>query len=226
MTTSTVSTGRTFGPCHVIASPERFVIQTADARHLPFPDGAFDKAFAISVLEHIEGDGDAAAIRDMGRVFKPGGTCVVTVPLGRTYLELFTTRESYYIKPEAGRPAFYERHYDEGALARRLIEPSGLRVLSVEYLAERGFSYERWYARRSRWLKVSAAALSPVATRLFIEQTPAFPSSRGTATAVLTLGKQGPLTEPTARRGSAAVTAAGRPSPCPSGAPQWPLRPR
>jgi SAM-dependent methyltransferase len=49
-----------------------------DALRLPFADGTFDRIICSEVLEHI-GD-DAAAIAELTRVLKPGGTIAVTVP--------------------------------------------------------------------------------------------------------------------------------------------------
>jgi SAM-dependent methyltransferase len=49
-----------------------------DATRLPFPDGSFDRIIAAEVLEHIPDDG--AAIRELARVLRPGGTMAVTVP--------------------------------------------------------------------------------------------------------------------------------------------------
>jgi SAM-dependent methyltransferase len=49
-----------------------------DATLLPFPDGAFDRIIAAEVLEHIHDD--VAAIGELARVLRPGGTLAVTVP--------------------------------------------------------------------------------------------------------------------------------------------------
>ena len=49
-----------------------------DALCLPFRDGTFDRIICSEVLEHI-GD-DQAAIAELCRVLKPGGTIAVTVP--------------------------------------------------------------------------------------------------------------------------------------------------
>jgi SAM-dependent methyltransferase len=45
---------------------------------LPFPDAGFDAVVSGEVLEHVPDD--AAAAREIFRVLRPGGYCVVTVP--------------------------------------------------------------------------------------------------------------------------------------------------
>jgi SAM-dependent methyltransferase len=50
----------------------------ADAHRLPFADGAFDVVLACDVLEHLEDDG--TAVREIGRVLRPGGRLIGTVP--------------------------------------------------------------------------------------------------------------------------------------------------
>jgi SAM-dependent methyltransferase len=49
-----------------------------DGTQLPFPDDAFDRIVCSEVLEHIP-DLDAA-VRELHRVLKPGGTVAATVP--------------------------------------------------------------------------------------------------------------------------------------------------
>jgi len=49
-----------------------------DATRLPFADGVFDRVIAAEVLEHIPAD--EAAMAELARVLKPGGTMAVTVP--------------------------------------------------------------------------------------------------------------------------------------------------
>jgi SAM-dependent methyltransferase len=67
----------------------------ADARDLPFPDDHFDQVLLVSTLEHIGADnelyglvgeldegGRRAALRELRRVLRRGGSLLVTVPLG------------------------------------------------------------------------------------------------------------------------------------------------
>ncbi len=49
-----------------------------DATRLPFADRSFDAVITSEVLEHITDD--AAALRDMVRVLRPGGVFAATVP--------------------------------------------------------------------------------------------------------------------------------------------------
>lgn len=49
-----------------------------DALTLPFADGSFDRVIAAEVVEHI--DDDVAALAELVRVLRPGGTLAVTVP--------------------------------------------------------------------------------------------------------------------------------------------------
>lgn len=46
---------------------------------LPFGDAAFDLVCALDVIEHVDDDG--AALRELSRVTKPGGTVVISAPL-------------------------------------------------------------------------------------------------------------------------------------------------
>jgi SAM-dependent methyltransferase len=50
----------------------------ADARRLPFPDGAFDRVIAAEILEHVPDDW--TAMTEIARVLRPGGAAAVTVP--------------------------------------------------------------------------------------------------------------------------------------------------
>jgi SAM-dependent methyltransferase len=49
-----------------------------DALSLPFADASFDRVIAAEVLEHVPDDG--AALAELARVLRPGGTLAVTVP--------------------------------------------------------------------------------------------------------------------------------------------------
>lgn len=53
-------------------------VARADATHLPFGDDTFDKVLMTEVLEHIPDE--QAALREIRRVLRPGGSYVLSVP--------------------------------------------------------------------------------------------------------------------------------------------------
>jgi SAM-dependent methyltransferase len=77
-----------------------------DALGLPFPGGSFDRVIAAEVLEHIPAD--RAAMAELARVLRPGGTMAVTVP--RWYPELvnWVLSEDYHLVP-GGHCRIYRR---------------------------------------------------------------------------------------------------------------------
>jgi ubiquinone/menaquinone biosynthesis C-methylase UbiE len=64
------------------------VAARADARELPYDDGSFDAAYLVTVLGEVPDPG--AAIREIGRVLKPGGRLVVGEFADRHYVPLVT----------------------------------------------------------------------------------------------------------------------------------------
>ncbi|MDQ1373317.1 MAG: hypothetical protein QOJ09_655 [Actinomycetota bacterium] len=90
-----------------------------DALSLPFADGTFDRVIAAEVLEHIPPD--AAAMAELARVLRPGGTMAVTVPRWFPELVNWALSDEYHSN-EGGHVRIYRR----GALVERL-EHTGLR---------------------------------------------------------------------------------------------------
>lgn len=56
-------------------------LRQGTGENLGFPDGCFDGALALDVLEHVEDD--AAMLRECARVLRPGGILILTVPAYR-----------------------------------------------------------------------------------------------------------------------------------------------
>ena len=127
----------------------RYRMSREDGRRLSFADATFDHVYAISVVEHIPGEGDAACLREMARVLRPGGCCVVTVPFAPEAHDELRRPNFYWATPptqppaQTAAPIFYQRRYDEAALRRRLIEPSALRLRALAYIGERVLTASR-----------------------------------------------------------------------------------
>ena len=58
------------------AGVEGFLVAAGEA--LPFADGAYDLVVLNEVIEHVADD--RATLREVGRVLRPGGTCVIFAP--------------------------------------------------------------------------------------------------------------------------------------------------
>ena len=89
-----------------------------NALSLPFADGTFDRVIASEVLEHIPDD--TAAIRELARVLRPGGTMAVTVPRCVPEAINWALSDEYH-----DTPGGHVRIYRRSTLERRL-ESAGL----------------------------------------------------------------------------------------------------
>ena len=132
--------------------------EVQDGRRMPYADASFHAAFSVSVLEHIPDDGDSAAIAELARIVKPGGDIVLTVPYAEAYRETFVDRPVYERARRGDEPVFFERHYDDRALADRLIGPSSCELVDLQLWGEGRLRVER----ALRTLGKGSIAVAPV----------------------------------------------------------------
>src|SRR5688572_2803598 len=116
--------------------PGRVHSEVQDGRRLAYPDGYFDAAYSVSVLEHIPDEGDSEAIRELLRVVKPGGPVVVTVPYDHEYRETYVEGPVYERRPSGAELLFYERHYDRMSLASRLFVADQAELIDLRFWGE------------------------------------------------------------------------------------------
>ena len=86
-----------------------------DATRLPFPDGTFDRVVTSEVLEHIQDD--VAAIGELTRVLRDGGTFACTVPSWWPEKINWMLSDEYHAPKAAGG---HVRIYSETELAAKL----------------------------------------------------------------------------------------------------------
>ncbi|MBI4317753.1 MAG: class I SAM-dependent methyltransferase [Chloroflexi bacterium] len=167
----------------------RLVLDIQDARSMTYPDGFFDKIFSISVIEHIPDDGDTKAMAEIGRTLRPGGIACLTVPYRHEgYSEEF--RDEVFGQRKGENKLFYQRRYDDGALARRLIEPSGLQIRGVTYFGEPYVSFNRCWCRIPLLWKVPLLWLQPLLERCLVRTLDKEQRNRAVGAAI-TLVKRG-----------------------------------
>ena len=93
-----------------------------DALRLPFADDTFDRVIAAEVLEHIPDD--AAAMAELARVLRPGGTMAVTVPRLGPEAVNWALSDEYHNVP-GGHVRIYRRSTLESRLRRAGLRPVG-----------------------------------------------------------------------------------------------------
>ncbi len=112
-------------------------VKQGDALNLPFPDGEFDRVVAAEVLEHIPDDD--AAIAELVRVLRPGGTIAVTVPRWLPEKVCWLLSDAYH-EVEGGHVRIYRGH----ELAARL-EQAGLRLTGRDHV--HGLHSPYWWVK-------------------------------------------------------------------------------
>ncbi|HEY1733688.1 MAG TPA: class I SAM-dependent methyltransferase [Acidimicrobiales bacterium] len=93
-----------------------------DALHLPFASGMFDRVIASEVLEHIPDD--RAAMAELARVLRPGGTMAVTVPRYGPEAVNWVLSEEYHDVP-GGHVRIYRRSTLRARLSATGLVPVG-----------------------------------------------------------------------------------------------------
>ena len=107
------------------------VMLRMDAAALPFASDSFDIALSIHVLEHVPADREAIA--ELYRVIRPGGSCVLSVPVR---MDRLTYEDDEIVTPEERKRAFGEREH---------VRWYGHDV--VDRLEESGFEVKTEYAK-------------------------------------------------------------------------------
>lgn len=79
----TIDTNKNFGIWQKSKVNSNLESVIASGSKLPFKDNSFLAVTCISVLEHIREGGDVKAIKEILRVLKPNGVCVISVPVSK-----------------------------------------------------------------------------------------------------------------------------------------------
>ncbi|HWD24832.1 MAG TPA: class I SAM-dependent methyltransferase [Acidimicrobiales bacterium] len=109
----------------------------ADAVDLPFDDGTFDVVVASEIFEHLAAD--RAAIGEVARVLRPGGTLALSVPRAAPERVNWMLSRAYH-SVEGGHLRIYRRRALE-----RLLVGAGLAVTGRTY--RHGLHTPYWWLR-------------------------------------------------------------------------------
>jgi ubiquinone/menaquinone biosynthesis C-methylase UbiE len=108
-----------------LASDAHVAVIQGDALHLPFPDNHFDHVICSEVLEHIPDD--SAAMAELVRVLRPGGTMAITVPRFGPELINWALSDAYH-----NVPGGHIRIFRKSQLKKRLTSV-GMQVTGHHY---------------------------------------------------------------------------------------------
>jgi len=107
-----------------------FFFLAGDVRELGFPSGTFDLVVSTSTLDHFDSRAELrAAIRELARVLRPGGTLVITLdnPANPTYYLLRWMSRFSWAPFSLGRTA-------SAAELNRSLREAGMEVLGNDWL--------------------------------------------------------------------------------------------
>jgi SAM-dependent methyltransferase len=122
-------------------------LEVEDATAMSYADDLFDGAISVSVLEHIGPGKDLAALKEIHRVVRSGGTLELTTMVGAEARDVFVDHKIYGEASEAAddRGVFFEHVYEPGEL-NALVEEAGWTIAESEYAVHtRADIQERFY---------------------------------------------------------------------------------
>jgi SAM-dependent methyltransferase len=119
---------------------DRLEVLWMDGRRLEFEDDSFDVVFSLSSIEHFGAPADIErSAREIGRVLRPGGYAVIATdcfarrhPLNSAPADLavrLATLGRRYRLATPRRRAVVSEVFTPRELRKRIVEPSGLRLL-------------------------------------------------------------------------------------------------
>lgn len=111
----------------------RFNILEQDFLKADLPDASFDVITSISVLEHIEGEGDTEAVAKIYRLLKPGGRFLMSSPYNHDKPADYYMKGSVYGEDPRDGAAFFQRHYSSETLKKRIIDGAPFTVEKMFY---------------------------------------------------------------------------------------------
>ena len=105
-------------------------LAAADVRYLPYAEGTFDRAISVATYHHLEGKEERLkALRELGRVLKPGGEAFITV--WNRWQPRFWLRRREIVVPWRTRDRTLNRYYylfSYGEL-EKLVKRAGFELL-------------------------------------------------------------------------------------------------
>ncbi len=136
-----------------LLNKHNFKTETGDATRLNYLNESFDVVISISVIEHIDKNGDITAIKEMMRVLKKDGILILTFPVSKSFEIEYADNDTYGLNAsKTGNKFFFQRLYDESSIKERLLKNiSDFTILEQQIFGENEFGFYDKYSER--WKK-------------------------------------------------------------------------
>ena len=169
----------------------KYSADSADATKLSFPANSFSQIISISVIEHINGNGDSEAIREMWRVLKPNGLLILTFPVAKVFEEEFSDKDTYGLNVQQVKEKFFfQRVYDENSIKERLLDKiKDFTILSKEIFGESESGFYQSYSERWKKNGLSETVKDPYYISKFFKKLETFDQIKDSAVIGITLRK-------------------------------------
>jgi SAM-dependent methyltransferase len=169
----------------------QYSADSANATNLTFSDNSFTHIISISVIEHINGNGDSEAIREMWRVLKPNGLLILTFPVAKVFKEEFSDKDTYGLNVQQIKERFFfQRIYDERTIEERLLNKiSDFTILSKEIFGESELGFYRSYSQRWEKHGLRETVKDPYYISKYFKKLDSFDQIKDSAVMGITLRK-------------------------------------
>ena len=169
----------------------KYSADSADATKLSFPANSFSQIISISVIEHINGNGDSEAIREMWRVLKPNGLLILTFPVAKVFEEEFSDKDTYGLNVQQVKEKFFfQRVYDENSIKERLLDKiKDFTILSKEIFGESESGFYQSYSERWKKNGLSETVKDPYYISKYFKKLESFDQIKDSAVIGITLRK-------------------------------------
>ncbi len=133
-------------------SDQIVLLDNVNATRLPFDEDCFDVTTSISVIEHINGEGDVRMVSEVSRVTRSGGLAVLTFPVKPTFENEYRETDPYGTQqPVPGKGFFFQRFYDVQSIRARILQSHDCKEFARRYYVE---SPPGWFAEYERtWIE-------------------------------------------------------------------------
>jgi SAM-dependent methyltransferase len=144
----------------------------ADALRTGYKDGSFDIVINLAVISLFDREDSVCLVREIARIMRQHGMAYLSIGYSQSAGEQYdVSAGGYFLR------------YDDAALTKHIIEPSGLIEVERKYFGEPSFQFGRRWYRLPFWIRIFFRWASPFLTLLFCKELPG--SQRTHATGVL-----------------------------------------